>query len=185
MKINKFTVSNVTAMNFCRNKALRKTLAAWCAFATLATTCSPVWAFDASNFTGGSNATVTDVAGGVQVNITSGIAVGNWDNFDVAGNQTVDFNASTPATIYNLISGGKSTISGKIIDSASDVNVWLINPAGIAFNSGSSVDIGGLFAARSQRQTQQNHRHGKCRRAFDPMHQCPFFHVLTFLFLTD
>ena len=152
MKINKFTVSNVTAMNFCRNKALRKTLAAWCAFATLVTTCSPVWAFDASNFTGGSNASATDVPGGVQVDITSGIAVGNWDNFNVGGSQFVDFNyvnadPTAKATIYNLISGGKTTISGSILDNANDVNVWLINPAGIAFNSGSTVNIGGLFAA--------------------------------------
>ena len=39
-----FNPSGYSLMGFCRNKPLRKILATWCAFATLATTSAPAWA---------------------------------------------------------------------------------------------------------------------------------------------
>ena len=55
------------------------------------------------------------------------------------------FNGSG-TTFFNLVDGaaGKSQIDGIINGSG---NVWVINPAGIAFGANAQVDIGGLFAA--------------------------------------
>lgn len=69
----------------------------------------------------------------------------DWTRFNVGAGQSMSFNGAN-TTFFNLVDGaaGKSQIDGIINGSG---NVWVINPAGIAFGAGASVDVGGLFAA--------------------------------------
>ena len=72
-------------------------------------------------------------------------AVLDWSKFNIGSGQSMSFNGAS-TTFFNLVDGaaGKSQIDGMINGSG---NVWVINPAGIAFGAGSSVNVGGLFAA--------------------------------------
>lgn len=73
-------------------------------------------------------------------------AVLDWTKFNVGSGQTMTFDGSK-TTFFNLVDGaaGKSQIDGIINGTAG--NVWVINPAGVAFSSTARIDIGGLFAA--------------------------------------
>ena len=73
-------------------------------------------------------------------------AVLDWERFNVGPGQQMTFDGRG-TTFFNLVDGaaGKSQIDG-IIDGTAG-NVWVINPAGVAFSSTAQVDIGGLFAA--------------------------------------
>ena len=73
-------------------------------------------------------------------------AVLDWTKFNVGSGQQMTFNGSG-TTFFNLVDGaaGKSQIDGIINGTAG--NVWVINPAGVAFSSTAQIDIGGLFAA--------------------------------------
>ena len=73
-------------------------------------------------------------------------AVLDWTKFNVGSGQQMTFNGGG-TTFFNLVDGaaGKSQIDGIINGTAG--NVWVINPAGVAFSSTAQVDIGGLFAA--------------------------------------
>ena len=72
-------------------------------------------------------------------------AVLDWSKFNIGSGQSMSFNGAS-TTFFNLVDGaaGKSQIDGMINGSG---NVWVVNPAGIAFGAGSSVNVGGLFAA--------------------------------------
>ena len=73
-------------------------------------------------------------------------AVLDWTKFNVGSGQQMTFNGGG-TTFFNLVDGaaGKSQIDGIINGTAG--NVWVINPAGVAFSSTARIDIGGLFAA--------------------------------------
>jgi filamentous hemagglutinin family protein len=78
----------------------------------------------------------------------------NWESFDVGQGYTVDFDGpNTVQAVLNRVVGDPSTG----IISQSDINggltsdpwieVFLINPAGIIFGNGASVDVGSLVAS--------------------------------------
>ncbi len=73
-------------------------------------------------------------------------AVLDWTKFNIGSGQQMTFNGGG-TTFFNLVDGaaGKSQIDGIINGTAG--NVWVINPAGVAFSSTAQIDIGGLFAA--------------------------------------
>jgi len=57
-------------------------------------------------------------------------------------------NFSGPAAVSNLVSrvtGGESSIAGKITASISGASLWLVNPAGFLFTNGAVVDVDGTF----------------------------------------
>ena len=66
---------------------------------------------------------------------SSASAVLDWSKFNVGAGQSMSFNGAS-TTFFNLVDGaaGKSQIDGMINGSG---NVWVINPAGIAFGAGS------------------------------------------------
>ena len=72
-------------------------------------------------------------------------AVLDWTKFNVGSGQTMTFNGAG-TTFFNLVDGsaGKSQIDGLINGSG---NVWVINPAGIAFSASAQVYLDGFFAA--------------------------------------
>ncbi|WP_027016969.1 two-partner secretion domain-containing protein, partial [Comamonas composti] len=78
---------------------------------------------------------------------TSRAALINWSSFNIGAANTVQFNQlqGSQATAVNLVTGSSaSLISGEL---TSIGQVFLINPAGITFNAGASVNVGGLLAS--------------------------------------
>lgn len=96
------------------------------------------------------------VAGSASINIngnvmtidqTSAASLIQWSSFDIGAASKVQFNQvrGSQATAINLVTGSSgSLISGEL---SSIGQVFLINPAGITFTSGASVNVGGLLAS--------------------------------------
>ena len=159
MKRKIFNRSGYSLIGFCRNKALRKVLATWCAFATLATTSAPAWA---GGFTGDvlsngglGGATINASSDGITVTtdltaatlggIGSGVGVVDWSALNVENSQSLTFNGGT---WYNVVSGsGSSTIAGQLLDAGSGANVMIFNPNGVLVGNGGVVNVGGIFGA--------------------------------------
>ena len=78
-------------------------------------------------------------------------AIINWDSFSIAYGFTVNFDQQFGANsvTLNRVVGGGYGISQSFIDGtlSSNGNVFLINPSGITFGSGSVVNVGGLVAS--------------------------------------
>lgn len=85
------------------------------------------------------------ISGGGTMDITgSGNVAINWDSFNIAQNETVNF--KNMQAVLNYVSGsGKSEIFGKL--NGSGVNVFLINPNGILFGKTAQVNVGQLTAS--------------------------------------
>lgn len=70
----------------------------------------------------------------------------NWQSFDIAPNQTVDFiqPSSGAIAVNRIFSSTPSQIFGNL-----DANgqVWLINPNGVLFGQSAQVNVGGLVAS--------------------------------------
>lgn len=137
---------------FNRKGVFAKSLSVWSAFAAVATTTAP--AFAAGTAVLGGSAELSQLT---RVNMdkndpnaavfssTAASGVLDWTKFNIGAGQSMTFNGAK-TTFFNLVDGsaGRSQIDGIINGSG---NVWVINPAGIAFGAGSTVDVGGLFAA--------------------------------------
>ena len=84
---------------------------------------------------------------GNQTTITqnSALAIINWQSFSIGANQTVQFvQPGTSSIALNRVTGADpSVIMGTL---TSNGQVFLINPNGVLFGSGSSVSVGGLVA---------------------------------------
>lgn len=90
------------------------------------------------------NGDVTFSDGNTVINQNSDKAIVNWDSFNINTGETVTFNQnSSSSIILNRISGGQTNILGNI---NANGKVFLLNPNGIVFGSGSSVNVGGLLA---------------------------------------
>ena len=70
----------------------------------------------------------------------------NWQSFNIAPNETVDFvqPSSSAIAVNRIFSSTPSSIYGHM-----DANgqVWLINPNGVLFGSTAQVNVGGLIAS--------------------------------------
>jgi filamentous hemagglutinin family protein len=77
---------------------------------------------------------------------TSNQAIANWQNFDIGSNATVNINQpSANAALLNRISDGSATgIMGAL---NANGRVFIINPAGVLFGSGSKVNVTQLVAS--------------------------------------
>lgn len=116
---------------------------------------------DVINHTGNTSITGNDIK--LNVDITSGQhgAVGqvDWKDFSVPGNQQVNFGFSglSQTVINRVLGGNESQILGKLTNScvgggncdsfAATSKVILINPAGILFGPGSTVDLNSFTAS--------------------------------------
>ena len=73
-------------------------------------------------------------------------AVIKWDNFDVGGSATVNFNGPQNFNSINYVNGGKlSQIYGTI--NANGGNIFLINPAGVQIGSSAQINVGSLYVS--------------------------------------
>ncbi len=92
------------------------------------------------------NGTVTKTdASYTSINSTTQNNVIDWQDFSVAKGETVQFDGGNKTNNYmNIVSGANtSTINGAI---KGGNDVFIINPNGIIFGKGSSVDVGSLYA---------------------------------------
>ncbi|WP_088243122.1 CHAT domain-containing protein [Calothrix rhizosoleniae] len=71
----------------------------------------------------------------------------SFDQFNVGQDQTVDFEVTNRSiqNILNRVNGGDPSIINGVIESP--VNFYLMNPAGIIFGSGATLDVNGNFTA--------------------------------------
>ena len=85
------------------------------------------------------------VTNGSSMDVTgSGNVAINWNSFDIAQNETVNFQKMN--AVLNYVSGGsRSEIYGKI--NGAGVNVFLVNPSGILFGKTAQVNVGQLMAS--------------------------------------
>ncbi|WP_455656537.1 filamentous hemagglutinin N-terminal domain-containing protein [Phascolarctobacterium sp.] len=83
---------------------------------------------------------------GNQMDITgSGNVAINWNSFDIAQNETVNF--QNMQAVLNYVSGGsRSEIYGNL-KSGAGVHVFLVNPSGILFGKTAQVNVGQLTAS--------------------------------------
>ena len=70
----------------------------------------------------------------------------NWQSFDIAPNQTVDFvqPGAQAIAVNRIFSATPSQIYGHL---EANGQVWLINPNGVLFGQSAQVDVGGLIAS--------------------------------------
>lgn len=91
-------------------------------------------------------ATISQSANTTTINQTTNKASINWQSFSVKTNETVNFiQPSTSSVTLNRVVG----VTKSLIDGTINANgqVFLLNPNGIVFSKGSSVNVGGLVAS--------------------------------------
>ena len=95
---------------------------------------------------GGSATINTPNANATVVNQTSQNAAINWQQFSVGANQYVQFNQpnSSSVVLNRVIGSNPSSIFGNI---TANGQVFLINPNGILFAPGATLDVAGLVAS--------------------------------------
>ena len=76
---------------------------------------------------------------------TANVAI-NWQRFDVRAGESVTFvqPSSSAVALNRVIGADPSTILGSL---SANGNVFLVNPNGILFGRGASVNVGGLVAS--------------------------------------
>jgi len=94
--------------------------------------------------TGGNYAITADL--GLQ---TGGNLLHSFDTFNIGSGETAMFTG--PSSVNNIISrvtgGDPSSINGTIASDIAGANLWLLNPDGIVFGEGATLNITGSFHA--------------------------------------
>ena len=87
-----------------------------------------------------------DTPNTTNINQTTNKGIINWQNFDVAAHEKVNFNQpnSTSSTLNRVLSNNPSNIYGQI---NSNGQVFLVNQNGIYFGKNSSVNTAGFTAS--------------------------------------
>ena len=82
------------------------------------------------------------------INQSTSKAIINWQSFSVGQGGSVQFNQpSSSAITLNRVTGtSASTIDGAI---RANGQVWLLNPNGLLFGNGATINVGGLLATTS------------------------------------
>ena len=80
------------------------------------------------------------------VNQGSNQAIINWQSFDIGSQASVTFHqpSASSVALNRVLSGEASQIYGKL---NANGQVYVVNPAGVIFGTGSKVDVGGLVAS--------------------------------------
>lgn len=96
----------------------------------------------------GGNATITQpVPGQTTINQSSDRAIINWQNFNIGQGQEVHFNqpSASSATLNQVVgNNGPTNIQGLL---QANGRVFIVDPNGVVFGRGSSVNVGGLVAS--------------------------------------
>lgn len=112
----------------------------------LMSTYNPAYANPAGGQVTGGAATITTNGARTTINQTSNKAAINWQSFNIAKGETVNFvQPSASAVALNRVIGNNaSAIYGTL---SANGKVFLINPNGVLFAPGSQVNVGGLVAS--------------------------------------
>ncbi len=92
------------------------------------------------------NATIDTNGATTNINQNTAKATINWNSFNVAANETVNFNQPSASSVtLNRVIG----TSGSIIEGMLNANghIFLVNPNGVIFTKGSQVNVGGIVAS--------------------------------------
>ncbi|MBC7436194.1 MAG: filamentous hemagglutinin N-terminal domain-containing protein [Bdellovibrionales bacterium] len=111
-----------------------------------ALSCGAVRAAPASGAVAAGSATITTAPLRTTITQTSQNAVINWQSFGIAAGEAVRFDQpNANAVVLNRVTGSEpSAIYGNL---SANGKVFLVNPGGILFGSGASVNVGGLVAS--------------------------------------
>lgn len=90
-------------------------------------------------------ARITNTGAGTTINQSTSRVVISWQGFSIGPGQTVQFvqPGSTSVALNRVLGADPSVILGSL---TSNGHVFLLNPNGIVFGAGSSVNVGGLVA---------------------------------------
>lgn len=102
----------------------------------------------APTFNGGGTGNANGTPTNLNVDLRDSSTIINWNRFDIANGSTVNFNtglAGDVAVLNRVTGGNPSNISGAL-NSAANVNVFLLNPAGIMISSTGTVSTGSFVA---------------------------------------
>ncbi|MFL1553511.1 filamentous hemagglutinin N-terminal domain-containing protein [Pseudomonas sp. D47] len=82
----------------------------------------------------------------MQIHQNSANAVIDWNSFNIDNGHSVNFQVPTGGATLNQIAGAASQINGNL---NSNGTLYLLNPNGILFGKGASVNVGSLVATTS------------------------------------
>jgi filamentous hemagglutinin family protein len=109
--------------------------------------CGGVYAAPEGGVVSGGAASISvPAAGHVVIHQHTDKAIINWQDFDTKAGEHTEFRQpSKDSAVLNRIRNGKPTsIDGKV---SANGNVVIVNPQGVVFGKGASVDVGGLIAS--------------------------------------
>lgn len=91
-------------------------------------------------------ASITSGASSTTITQSTANTVINWQSFGIAAGQTVQFiqPGSTSVALNRVLGTDASSIMGNL---SANGKVFLLNPNGVLFGSGASVNVGGLLAS--------------------------------------
>ena len=94
--------------------------------------------------TGGAN--ISSGAGSTTINQSTSSAAINWQSFNIAAGESVQFVQpnSSSVTLNRVLGADPSSIMGNL---TANGKVFLVNPNGVLFGKGASVNVGGLVAS--------------------------------------
>jgi len=92
------------------------------------------------------SAIITQTANTVNVQQSTNKAIINWNTFNVGSNATVNFQqpGSSSVALNRILQDSASQIFGSI---NANGQVFFVNPNGIVFGQGSSINVGALVAS--------------------------------------
>ena len=105
-----------------------------------------VYALPAGGVVSAGGATIAGTASTTTITQSTQGAVINWQSFGIAAGQSVQFvqpNSSSVA-LNRVLGGNPSVIMGNL---SANGQVFLVNPGGVLFGNGASVNVGGLVAS--------------------------------------
>ncbi|MGJ7538022.1 MULTISPECIES: filamentous hemagglutinin N-terminal domain-containing protein [unclassified Variovorax] len=132
------------------------------------------------------NVTMTRNGNVLNINQPFQRGIVNWQTFSIGAANTVDIaQPSTRAVLLNRVVGDGGTIQASRIDGTLKTSligspnlpggsVFLINPSGIVFGKGSSVNVGGLVASTLDIANNNFMPAGSENKAFDKSEQLVF-----------
>jgi filamentous hemagglutinin family protein len=121
-------------------------LTAWCGLTVLPAHALDAGALPTNGQIGAGSGSVSQSGNTMTVTQTSDRMAINWNTFNIGSAATVNFRQPTSSSVAlnRVTSGDASQILGQL---NANGQVYLINPSGILFGAGSSVNVGGLVAS--------------------------------------